>query len=247
MKKIIKRILLVLFTIVFVFSAANFGFSLYEKVKTEKVNKAFQEQYVTPVIPELTPDPDETVEKAPISVNFEALIKRNGDIVGWLYCEGTPINYPVVKGADNQEYLRKAIDGSYLKSGSLFADYRNGAVGQDGNYIIYGHNTSGESMFGTLTKYKKQEYYDAHPVLYFLTPTANYKIELVSGNTIHRHSDFYRPDIDMNTVLGNYIPNSTFKTELELSGEDKYISLSTCVWDFTDARYVIIGRITEVE
>ena len=76
----------------------------------------------------------------PISVDFEKLTAEYPDIVGWLYCEGTPINYPVVQSKDNLRYLRRLPDGSYNAAGSLFADYRCKEVAASGNYIIYGHN-----------------------------------------------------------------------------------------------------------
>lgn len=75
-----------------------------------------------------------------VSVDFEKLTAEYPDTVGWLYCEGTPINYPVVQSKDNLRYLRRLPDGSYNAAGSLFADYRCKEVAASGNYIIYGHN-----------------------------------------------------------------------------------------------------------
>ena len=40
---------------------------------------------------------------------------------------------------------------------------------------------------------------------------------------------------------------STFKSEIEVSKEDRIITLSTCSYDFENARYVLLGRLKEIE
>ncbi|MCQ6507852.1 class B sortase, partial [Vibrio parahaemolyticus] len=65
---------------------------------------------------------EETVEVPPIEVDFDALRQENEHVIGWIYCEGTVINYPVVQGSDNQYYLKHAYDGTYTTSGSIFID-----------------------------------------------------------------------------------------------------------------------------
>ncbi len=47
-----------------------------------------------------------------LKVDWDGLRAINPDIVAWIYVPDTPINYPVVKGHDNEEYLHKAFDGS---------------------------------------------------------------------------------------------------------------------------------------
>ena len=83
-------------------------------------------------------------------VDFSLLKQENEDIVGWIYCEGTPISYPVVQSGDNQYYLHRLINGEYNIAGSIFMDYRNNAELEDNNTIIYGHNMKNNTMFGYL-------------------------------------------------------------------------------------------------
>ena len=55
------------------------------------------------------------------------------------------------------------MNGEYNVAGSLFVDYAF-EDGLNSRYsIIYGHNMDDGSMFGTLTKYKDEEYYKEHP------------------------------------------------------------------------------------
>ena len=259
--KLIKTIAFVVCAVVFVVSAVNVGITFFEQNKTMSYNQDLQNRFVIAsdnqtvesntssvndgtVEVEKPNDDPKPQENSPINIDFDGLLELNEDIVGWLYCPKTPINYPVVKGEDNNEYLRKAIDGGYLKSGSLFVDFRNGDIMQDINYIIYGHNTSGESMFGTLVKYKKQ-YFDEHPTLYFITTEREYVIELVSGNVIHRYSDFYETNPDF-SLVENLKKSSTFKSDIEICEGDSFVTLSTCIWDYQDARYVVIGKVTPI-
>ena len=48
-------------------------------------------------------------ETAPITVDFERLQEENKDIIAWLYCPDTEINYPVVQSKDNEYYLRRPL------------------------------------------------------------------------------------------------------------------------------------------
>ena len=59
-----------------------------------------------------------------LGINFDDLIEKNGDTVGWVQVGGTTANYPVVQTGDNSYYLTHAFDGSYNAAGWLFADYR---------------------------------------------------------------------------------------------------------------------------
>ena len=79
-------------------------------------------------------------ETAPITVDFERLQEENKDIIAWLYCPDTEINYPVVQSKDNEYYLRRLLDGTWNIAGTLFMDYRNAADCSDLHTIIYGHN-----------------------------------------------------------------------------------------------------------
>jgi len=198
--------------------------------------------------PETTPD--ETSESTAseeqttgtVSVNFDDLIAKYPDVVGWLYCEGTPINYPIMQSDDNDYYLRRLPDGSYNTAGSLFADYRCGEIGETNNYIVYGHNMKNGTMFSSLTKYKSQSYYDEYPTINLLTPEGNYTIELLGGFVSKPTGGVYNTNLSYETVM-ELLQHSTFRSNIEVSEDDRYITLSTCSYEYENARYVVIGKI----
>lgn len=254
-RKIIKAINIVLI-LIFVWSAFNVGKIYYDYKNADDTYQQMQDEYIAvntePSLPEQpAPEQSEAVKEPepPITVDFDALLNKNKDVIGWLYCPDTVINYPVVQGKDNNQYLRRGLDGKYLVSGTLFADYRNGALHEDANYIIYGHNMKNGTMFHSLANYKDPSYYKQHPILYYLTPDGNYKIELFAGLVIKRNDKIYLPNQsreDVFELLTQYRASSTFQSDAELAYEDTFITLSTCSYEFDDARYVVIGKLTKI-
>ena len=190
--------------------------------------------------------PWDSNETAPIEVDFTVLQETNPDVIGWLYCPDTPINLPVVQAEDNDYYLRRLPDGSWNNAGTLFADYRNAGDFSGWNTIIYGHNMKNDSMLGTLPNYSKQEYYAAHPVMWLLTPERDYKIELVAGYVTSSTSDIYcvvQTDEEALALAQNAVQASDFTTDIPLEPGDRFVTLSTCSYEYDNARYVLVGRL----
>lgn len=246
MKKIIKIILLVICLCVFIISTYN----IYKYLTEENANKKLNNNLIEKAIVETKNDNiDNTEDKKnilPISVNFSVLKQENEDIVGWIYSEDSPINYPVVQSDDNNYYLRRLINGTYNTAGSIFMDYRNNSNLENNNTILYGHNMKNNTMFGTLLKYKEQEYYDNHKIMYYFTPKKNYVIELFTGYTISVESDIYDLSIIDNNKLEELISKSDFKSDVKIKVEDKKITLSTCAYEYDGARYIVMGVLHEI-
>lgn len=250
MKKsqIINSILCIIFACIFVFSA--YKIVIYFKVQKEaKDTYTNYQNLAVSSDADTNQDTSEEQTEPKISVNFDSLLKECKDIVGWIYSPDTVINYPVVKGADNNQYLHRLPNGKNNIAGSIFADYRNFSFNTDSNYLIYGHHMKNDSMFGTLLNYKSQSYYDAHPIIYFLTPEKNYKIKLYSGFVTPADSDAYiinRTEEEMAEFMDKISRKSTFKTNAKYKAGDKIVTLSTCTNVSDDQRYVVIGIIEEI-
>ena len=201
-------------------------------------------------VDETTEPVEETRPKliAPIEVDFEALQTENPDVVAWIYCPDTPIHYPVVQGEDNEYYLHRLLDGKSNAAGTLFMDWRNEADFSHWNSVIYGHNMKNNTMFGTLTDYKKQAYFDAHPQMYLLTPDENYLINLVAGFVTPADGDVYNAlypeDEEKEQLIESWLKASNFDSGYEPSVEDQFITLSTCSYEYNNARYVLIGTLS---
>ena len=221
------------------------GEELYDSVAVEYVS------------PHKTPSPsanrpvltEEPAEGQPVEINFATLTARYPDVVGWIYSEGTIINYPVMQGTDNGYYLSRMIDGYSNNAGSLFLDYRNSRDFGDLNSVVYGHNMKSGTMFGSLSQYAAQDYYEEHPVLWLLTPGGDYRIDLLAGFVTPADSETYELFVDearLREYLEGSVDASDFVSTVDLDAVERIITLSTCTYDFQEARYVVIGNLVPI-
>lgn len=81
---------------------------------------------------------------------------------GWLTLDHTSIDYPIMQGENNSEYLNKDPLGAFSLSGSIYMDYRNTSDFSDNYTLVYGHHMEHEMMFGALDLYKERNFFDAH-------------------------------------------------------------------------------------
>lgn len=178
-------------------------------------------------------------------VDFEALREINPDLVGWIYIEGAEINYPVVQGADNQYYLKHLFTGEWNSSGCIFLDARNCTDLSDRNSILYGHHMKDGSMFHGLMEYKSQKYYEEHPTVLFLTPEANYEVKIFAGYVASVDADAWTVGFSSDSEFEEWIQNakerSCFTSEITPAVTDRILTLSTCSYEFNNARFVIMG------
>ena len=54
------------------------------------------------------------------SLSFEELLALNKDTRAWITLDGTNIDYPMVQGKDDMEYVNKDVEGNFSLSGSIF-------------------------------------------------------------------------------------------------------------------------------
>lgn len=191
---------------------------------------------------------EETVEQSEPAlpqVDFEALRAINPDVVGWLVIDDTNINYPVVQGNDNQYYLRHLFTDEYNASGCIFLDSRNASDFTDSHSILYGHHMGNGTMFNGLMDYKEQGFYDAHPTALLLTPAGDCEIEFFSGYVANVRADAWQVEFGSEGEFAEWLQavkaKSLFQSEVVLSSADKVLTLSTCSYEFENARFVLHG------
>ena len=245
MKKLIINLLLVFFHGVLVYSGYRlYGiFSEYYKGRSEY--KRTSEEVVTKKEEKKEGEGEEpeAVETAPIKVDFDKLLKKNSDVAGWIYCPDTVVNYPVMHGEDNELYLHHMVNKEYNFAGCIFEDYRNTRGQKDPATILYGHHMKDGSM---LHDYKDQEYYDKHPTMWYLTPTQNYRLDLIMGYVAGEKDpvyDLFETPTQMRDYLRSVEEKSNFKPKVTYEIDSLYniIVLSTCAYEFQNARYIVIA------
>lgn len=178
-------------------------------------------------------------------VDFEALQAVNPDIVAWIYMEGTTINYPVVQGEDNSQYLDRLFDGTYNSSGSIFMDYRNAPDFSGRHTILYGHHMRNGSMFAVIADYVAQDLSKEYPFCQILTPEGNYKLEFFAGYVDDPNADAWQLEFASDEEYGQWLEwsaeRSAFASAVIPTAQDRVVTLSTCSYEFSDARCVLLG------
>ena len=190
------------------------------------------------------------VPNAPSGV---ALLRQEyPDVAGWLEITGTKIDYPFVLAEDNDKYLRSDLDGNYLLAGSLFMDYRCTPDFSLFNTIIYGHNIKNGSMFGTLPSFRDADFFARHTEgIIHLEDTA-YQLEIFACVLTNRYdgmiyNSLQESEMDKQLFLRYVQDNAAQYRDIGVSIEDTIVTLSTCSYEFADARTVLIGRLVAAE
>ena len=117
--------------------------------------------------------------------------------------------------------------------------------------ILYGHHMQNMTMFATIKYWFEQDYYDAHPVMWLLTPERDYRIDLLCGFVTSATSDSFSiyhdhgPDFD--AYIRNAMARSEFFSGLDPDLNGNFVMLSTCAYVFDNARSVMYGQLVGVE
>ncbi|OIJ19058.1 SrtB family sortase [Anaerobacillus alkalidiazotrophicus] len=186
------------------------------------------------------------VEKV-ITEKFQFLLDEvNQDIVGWITIPGTVIDYPVVKGEDNDFYLDRNVNKRKARAGSIFMDFRNSRVNDDIHTILYGHNMKDGSMFKELINFKDEYFFNKFRVIEYHNLYEQTEWEIFSVYVTN--TDFYYIETDFSTnsdyqlFLDSIVKRSLFETDIEVMVGDQIMTLSTCDYDFEDARLVVHAK-----
>ena len=194
------------------------------------------------------------------SINWDELKKINKDIVAWIQIKDTKIDYPVLwdknDDASDQFYLNHNYMGEYDSYGCIFLDYRcvNGMDSK--NIVLHGHHMNDGSMFGDLMEYGGTEanldFYKEHPTVVFDTPESDgvYKIiSVYKTNTLSAHGEFFNymvGDFQNEKDFMNYVYNvrvrSLINCPVDVNEDDELITLSTCSYEYTNFRTVLVAR-----
>ncbi len=178
-----------------------------------------------------------------IDVNFNELLAKNPDTVGWIKVEGTSVNYPVVQAEDNNYYLRRAFNRNNNISGWIFADYRVNFVNFGRNTIIYGHNMNNRTMFGTIPSMLYDSYLnnsDNHYVK-ISTPSCNTVWKVFSVYTIEPEVYYLKTNFKsepFSEFVAKIKSRSVHNFGVDVNENDKILTLSTC--DSTGAKRVVV-------
>lgn len=204
---------------------------------------------------ENAPEKEAVEDAAPKVVTDEQIMQavsklrsQNDDVVGWIVFDNLDINYPIMQGADNNEYLRHTFSKKYNSAGSIFMESENTPDFEDCHTIIYGHNMKNLSMFGQLKYYKDVGFYDEHQYFTIYTEADVYRYQIFAYYDISATGDIYTIGFEHDEVFGEFVDNmaerSYYDTGVEATELDKVITLSTCTTS-DENRFVVNAKRVE--
>ena len=185
-----------------------------------------------------------TPDEETITVNFDKMVADYPDVVGYIYCANTNLKNPIQYGKGNDYYLTHDSKGNTNNNGSIFVEQVNSGSFSDNNTIIYGHNMKSGMMFADLTKYKDKSYYSSHPYIYIYTPSQNYRLDLYAGFVCEHDDEVYATSLTQDQLKA-MAAKSTFTSNIG-TPTGKTVTLSTCSYEFDNARYVVIGALNPI-
>lgn len=234
MKSIVSKIF-IFTSIVFFLIAIGFGV-LYTKErqdieKSAKVDNSIQKEFS----PKKSITADSQTVNEVENLNWDDLVDDYPNIIAWINIPGTKIDYPVLKGNDNQYYLNHDYNGKQDFLGSIFMDYRQSSDFSEANTILYGHNVYIDSptpKFGELNNYYNTDYFNSHKIVYLFTPQKVYVGEVFAVHADSADSKSNNINIETKDELIDYVDfmksQSAVKSSISSESIDKVITLWSC-------------------
>lgn len=246
-----RKVLLAVLALIFVAGVGRVLWQLHDYYTAAQAYERAQELAMQnvespPPSPKVSEDPDAELPDAgdevwePLEENalfltqldLDTLRETNEDVLGWIYIPDSAISYPLIRAADNQEYLRRAWDGTSSQVGCIFLECKNRSDFSDFNTIIYGHYMNDGTMFGSLHDYKEQDYWDTHPYIYIVTDEGVRRYQVFSayeaGITEDTYRLYFENDARKQSALEFYMESSIRESGLSLETDDRILTLSTC-------------------
>lgn len=196
--------------------------SSHEKNSTEELteHEVSDTELAIEEVNEESVDAEETkseVESLTAKRNLATFFQDNGDCIGWIYIEGTNINYPVMHTPKApQKYLKKDFYGNQSSSGVPFMDYR---CTLDTNIIIYGYNMKNGTMFADLKNYLDDEFRNTHSVFEFETKIGSERYVVSNVRIADKYDEWYD----------------------KIQSNNKNLTLSTCYVSNKERRLIVIA------
>lgn len=207
------------------------------------------------------------VETPKLGDKIAEIKAKNNDVVGWLQIPDTEINAAVVQATNNDFYMRKNELKEYSWTGSYFVDYEC-AMGNTRDdlfrsTIIYGHNVNyddakDKERFSQLFHFADKDFAQKHPYIYFSTPQDDMVWEIFAVTYTTTDFDYVQvlrdrktsPDqiteAQMMNIVNGAKERSEFVYDVNVTGSDKILTLSTCSYKYgrrSDVRFIVMGKL----
>lgn len=225
---------------------SNLSSSYASDIDTDEDSSPSATEFTSPSIDE------QSVENP---VDFSSLLEQNDEVYSWIYIPDTNINYPVCQSkTEDNFYLDHDVYKNYSYSGTIYSQSCNKTDYSDRVTVLYGHNMANGSMFSNLHKFADSSFFEQHDRFYVYTADRKLTYEIVSAFIYDDRHIMNSFDFSDDSVFQDYIdmllnPRSVSKnvrSGVELSTDDKILTLSTCL-NSGEGRYLVQGVLIKDE
>lgn len=185
-------------------------------------------------------------------VDFKELLEINPDIYAWIYIPNTNVDYPVAQsGSDTDDsfYLTHNVYKNYQFSGTIYTEKKNSRDFTDPVTVLYGHNMLNGSMFASLHNFNDPTFFENNNTIFIFTKDKIFTYYIYSAyqyDDRHLLNSFdmsdqtsFREFLDTTLLERPYYCN--VREGVELSTDDRIITLSTCMNGGGNVRYLVQG------
>ena len=233
--KYLRRLLLVLLALLFMVSACFVGRYIWQSFQTQRDFQQLQE------------------EKSK-NRDLKALWNRNPDLIGWISIAGTEIDYPVMQTKEEPEfYLRRNFKKEYSLAETPFLDAASDVALPTSNWLLYGHNMQDGTMFHDLLNYMDEEYLYSHQnvTVYTEEHIFTYRIfaAVVYDDRLiplsYNFTEEGQRQEFLDSVFASSDLRSQFAENVEVTAQDKLLTLSTCIAGEDHHRFLVEAVLTD--
>jgi sortase B len=249
------------FLLLLIATILSFSYNQYKRYKDEEAVKVYQELIqeekdqiadsitVEPIniSEEITEEKSILIDNKPITISDNKnipLLNEIEDYTGWIKIENSKIDYPVVKGKDNEFYLDYNYKKEKSDAGAIFMDRRNLGNRYDKHTIIYGHNLKEGTMFTDLNKYLKEDFYKTNDLISFEDLYSNYQYKVISAYYISANDYTIPFELD-EEIMNDLLERSIHESNYEYDSDDRFLTLATCNYILNNGRMIVHGVLVE--
>lgn len=195
---------------------------------------------------------------------FEELKAINPDVNAWLSMDNTKIDYPILRGVNNNTYINKNVYGEYTLAGSIFLDSRNAPYFTDQYNLVHGHHMAERRMFGDLDLYKDQKFFEENRTGVLILEDKTYSLRTFSALYVLSYDKvIFQP----NKWINDLKEPLEYAKEISLYKDDEMIDrlykeneeakvggkkpqiilLATCSPESDDSRFVLLAEMIPLE
>lgn len=197
----------------------------------------------------------EAAETGPTFAELKAL---NPDVCAWVSLDNTRIDYPVLQGESNLDYINTDVYGNFALAGSIFLDSRSDSGFNEPYALLYGHHMENGSMFGDLDLYKDEAFFEANQTGTLILPDRVYSLRIFACMLVNASDEriftpsTWREDVegllDYAGSEGVHISPQAIadlKNRIDAGEAVQVLALTTCSSEFTDARTILLAAMDE--